>query len=470
MRTALAFFVAAGLVAGGALYYARNTAATPPLRTTKVSRGDLRATLAATGTLKPEEVVDIGAQVVGQIKTLGLDPSDPAKKKIIDFGSIVHEGTVLALIDDSAYKAQVDNAEATLQRAHADLAQAQAKFDQAEEEWRRAKSLLPTNAIAQSDFDSVTANYRAALAYVASQKACVRQNEVLLRLARTNLDNTIIRSPVHGVILDRRASVGQTVVAAFNAPSLFLIAKDLRRMQVWASVDESDIGQVRTGMPVQFTVDTCPGEVFRGRVSQVRLKATTTGDSVAYTVVIGTDNSDGKLLPYLTADLQFELGQRSGVLLVPNAALCWRPRLEQVPPELRDAGLPTVSDEESENDRPSVADLSAEPTSSRASGRSHAEHGSEGGGHFHAERGSEGPEHGYLWVEDGRFVRPIEVHTGQSDGAMTEVSGQQVKEGLEVVVGQRSAAAQSTADAAEDRGSRIVDLPHGGRRGHRSRY
>ena len=252
------------------------TADPPPFHTTKVSRGDLRATIAATGTLEPEEVVDIGAQVIGQIKTLGIDPSDPAKKKIVDFGSVVYEGTVLALIDDSAYKAQVDNAEATLQRAQADLAQAQAKFDQAEEEWRRAKSLLPTNAIAQSDFDSVTANYRAALAYVASQKACVRQNEVMLRLAKTNLDNTIIRSPVHGVILDRRASVGQTVVAAFNAPSLFLIAKDLRRMQVWAAVDESDIGQVRTGMPVQFTVDTYPGEVFRGRVSQIRLKATTT--------------------------------------------------------------------------------------------------------------------------------------------------------------------------------------------------
>ncbi len=461
MRTALAFFVAAGLVAGGALYFARHTAATPALRTTKVSRGDLRATFTASGTVKPEEVVNIGAKVIGQIKALGIDPADPAKKKIIDFGSIVQEGTVLATIDDSAYRAQVDNAEATLQRAQADLAQAQAKFDQAEEEWRRAKSLLPTNAIAQSDFDSVTANYRAALAYVASQKACVRQSEVMLRLARSNLDNTIIRSPVHGVILDRRASVGQTVVAAFNAPSLFLIAKDLRRMQVWAAVNESDIGQVRTGMPVQFTVDTYPGEVFHGRVSQIRLKATTTADAVAFTVVIVTDNADGKLLPYLTADLQFELGQRNGVLMVPNAALCWRPRLEQVPPELRDSGLPALSDEEGEKDRPSAAGLSEEAASSKAAGRSHAEPGSEGGGR---------EEHRYLWVEDGPFVRPVEVRTGASDGAMTEVSGQQVKEGMEVVVGQRIATAQSTADATEDRGNRFVNVPHGGRRGHRNRF
>ena len=275
---------------------------------------------------------------------------------------------------------------------------------------------------------------------MASQKACVRQNEVMLRLAKTNLENTIIRSPVHGVILDRRASVGQTVVAAFNAPSLFLIAKDLRRMQVWASVDESDIGQVRTGMPVQFSVDTYPGETFRGRVSQIRLKATTTADAVAYTVVVATDNSDGKLLPYLTANLQFEIGQRNGVLMVPNAALCWRPRLEQMPPELRDAGLPAVGDEESEKDR-AVADGAARRRPARPS------------------RPWGGRSGGICGSRTAEFVRPIEVRTGASDGSMTEISGQQVKEGMEVVVGQRSAAAESAADAAEDRGGRFVDVP-----------
>ncbi|MEN6452303.1 MAG: efflux RND transporter periplasmic adaptor subunit [Thermoguttaceae bacterium] len=447
MRTTLAFFLAVGLVVAGAWYHRRpspNVATPRPLRTTKISRGQLRATIAAVGTVKPEEVVDVGAQVVGQIKSLGIDPSDPTKKKNIDFGSVVYEGTVLALLDDSAYNAQVDNADATLQRAQADLVQAQAKLEQAEEEWRRAKSLLPTHAIAQSEFDLATANYRAASAQVASQKASVRQGEVMLRLAKANLENTIIRSPVHGVILDRRASVGQTVVAAFNAPNLFLIAKDLRRMQVWAPINESEIGRIRRGMLVQFTVDACPGETFRGQVDQIRLKATTTGAAASYTVVVLTDNSQGKLLPDLTANLQFEVGQLSNVLLVPNAALCWRPRPEQVSPDLRPSGSPTAADEGGENERVAASEAVEEKP---ATGRE---------------------DRHYLWIEAGDYVRPIAVRTGASDGTVTEVRGEQLKEGMDVVVGQ-TATRQNDSDVGDDHGARFVDIL-GGARGRRSRY
>lgn len=448
MRTALAFILAAGLVLSAAIYCGRTSTGELSLRTTKVSRGDLRATIAATGSVEPEEVVDVGAQVVGQIKTLGIDPTDPAKKKIIDFGSIVYEGTVLALLDDSAYKAQVDNAEATLQRAQADLVQAQAKLDQAEEDWQRAKTLLPTQAIAKSEFDLITANYRAAIAHVASQKASVRQADVLLRLAKTNLENTIIRSPVHGVILDRRASVGQTVVAAFNAPNLFLIAKDLKRMQVCASVSESEIGRIRTGMPVQFTVDTCPGETFRGQVAQIRLKATITGMGVAYTVVVVTDNSSGKLMPYLTANLQFELGQLSNVLMVPNAALCWRPRPEQVTPELRDVAAPMAADDGADKDR-AAAEVSDETNTAKTlAGKD---------------------EHRYVWVETGSYVRPVAVRTGASDGAMTEVHSDQLKEGMAVVVGQ-SSANDATTDPSDDHGASIANVIGAGRSGRRNRY
>ncbi|MCE5267938.1 MAG: efflux RND transporter periplasmic adaptor subunit [Planctomycetaceae bacterium] len=430
MRTGLSFFVAVAVVVGAALHYARPGIAPAPLRKTKISRGELLATINTAGTVQPEEVVDVGAQVVGQIKTLGIDPTDPAKKKSIDFGSIVNEGTVLALLDDSAYRAQVDNAEATLQRAQADLVQAQAKLDQAEEEWRRAKSLLPTQAIAKSEYDSVTANYRASLAQVASQKASVRQSEVMLRLAKTNLENTVIRSPVNGVILDRRASVGQTVVAAFNAPNLFLIAKDLRRMQVWASVSESEIGRIRKGMPVRFTVDNCPGEVFRGRVDQIRLKATTTGTAVTYTVVVVTDNSQRKLLPYLTANLQFEVGQTNNVLIVPNSALSWQPRPEQLPPELRETA---------------AEDAAAKPANGREERRC-------------------------LWVEAGKYVRPIPVRTGASNGAMTEVRGEQVKEGMEVVVGQTSSTTEVAAEPTDDPPGRLVNFVGGTHGIRRSRY
>ena len=169
------------------------------------------------------------------------------------------------------------------------------------------KSLLPTKAIADSDYDLVVANYKVAKASVASARAAVRQSEAQLRLARTNLGYTVIRSPVQGVVIARLVNVGQTVVASFNAPTLFLIARDLRRMQVLASVNESDIGRIRTNMPVRFKVNTYPGEVFRGTVSQIRLDAVTTGDVVTYTVVVSTDNSDERLLPSLTASLQFEV-------------------------------------------------------------------------------------------------------------------------------------------------------------------
>ena len=179
------------------------------------------------------------------------------------------------------------------------------------------RKLLPKQAIAETDYDTVMANYKAASANVAVGKATIRQDKAALRTAETNLGYTTIASPVRGVIIDRRVNIGQTVVASLNAPSLFLIAKDLRRMQVWASVNEADIGHIHVGMPVQFTVDAYPGQTFRGSVTQIRMNATMTQNVVTYTVVVTTDNSDGKLLPYLTANVQFEMERGRGV--------CWCP-------------------------------------------------------------------------------------------------------------------------------------------------
>ncbi len=429
MKTAVLSLIAtaaltAGLV-GLAMLRRERAPVAPPvsLHTAAVTRGDLVSTIDATGRVGPEETVDVGAQIGGRIKTLGIDPSDPQRKKTIDFGSTVNEGMVLATIDDTIYRDQVDDAEATLQRSQADLEQAQAKLDQASEEWQRAKSLLPTKAIADSDYDLVVANYKVAKASVASARAAVRQSEAQLRLARTNLGYTVIRSPVQGVVIARLVNVGQTVVASFNAPTLFLIARDLRRMQVLASVNESDIGRIRTNMPVRFKVDTYPGEVFRGTVSQIRLDAVTTGDVVTYTVVVSTDNSDERLLPSLTASLQFEVDQRAGVLLVPNAALRWRPRPEQVPPELRDAR--TVASAGDDGDEAAGQRLFGE---ARASGRT---------GKAKAGKSLRRCEnHCRLWVTCGEFVRPLDVELGPTDGFVTEVSGQNVKEGMSVVIGE----------------------------------
>jgi HlyD family secretion protein len=260
------------------------------------------------------------------------------------------------------------------------------------------------------------ANYKAAEANVEVGKATIKQNEALLALAKTNLEYTVIQSPVEGMIVDRRVNVGQTVVSSLNAPSLFLIAKDLTRIQVWASVNEADIGHIHVGMPVSFTVEAYPGETFRGKVSQIRLNATMTQNVVTYTVVIVTDNKDGRLLPYLTANLQFEVEQRSNVLLVPNMALRWKPRPQQIDPEARKTVLSAPAGKSG-----------GKPTSAAASASA---------GDKSAKPAKERDEPSRLWVPTEEFVRPVEVVVGPSDGTMTEVSGSDVREGMKVVIGE----------------------------------
>jgi len=386
-----------GGVGAGAAYYAwypgyHNA---PVFRTAAVERGDLLVTISATGTVEPEEVVDVGAQIMGRIVEFGRDPKDPSK--FVDYGSEVEEGTVLARIDPTPYEATLEQAEAALQRAKAELLQLEAKYEQAEKEWRRAETLRSKNAIAETDYDTIVANYKAAKANLEVGKANVRQQEAAVRVAKTNLGYTTIVSPVRGVILDRRVNIGQTVVASLNAPSLFLIAKDLRRMQVWASVNEADIGRIRLNMPVRFTVDAYPGQVFHGTVTQIRLNATMTQNIVTYTVIVTTDNSSGKLLPYLTANVQFEEAERKNVLLVPNAALRWNPKPSQIAPTVR-------------------AEAGTASPNSPAAGR------------------------GVLWVEaGGGFVQPVSVQVGLSDGVKTEVSGPSVQEGMLVIVGEETA-------------------------------
>lgn len=390
MRVLMGLVLMAGLAGGGWYYYTHRYAVqTPPqFRTAEVTRGDLEVMISATGTAEPEEVVNVGAQVAGKITQIP-----------VDYGSVVKEGTILATIDDAVYKAQVDQAAAGLERAQADLTQARAKLEQAQEEWRRAQSLLPQKAIAETDYILAQSNYKAADANVAICAAVIKQNQATLELATTNLNYTVIKSPVEGVIIEKRVNVGQTVVASLNAPSLFLIAKDLRRMEVWALVNEADIGRIRKGQPVRFTVDAYPKELFRGTVSQVRLNATMTQNVVTYTVVVATDNDDLRLLPYLTANLQFQVDKRVGVLRVPNSALRWRPRPGLMVPEA----------------------IPGDP----------ATRGKPGGSAEHA-----AGDHGRLWLADGSFVRPIEVQLGASDGTMTEVAAPELEDGMEVVIGE----------------------------------
>jgi HlyD family secretion protein len=450
MKLLISLFVVLGVAAGAVAYYTKYLAVEPSanFRPAVVKRGDLLSTISATGTVEPEEVVDVGAQVVGRIKNLGIDPGDPQQMKSIDYGSVVHDGTVLAEIDPAIYKAQVDQAQASLKRAKADLLQMKAKLEQAEREWSRAQILRPTKAIADTDYDLAKANYDAADANVAVGEAAIQQAQAALDLAKTSLDYTVIKSPVEGVIIARRVNVGQTVVSSLNAPSLFLIAKDLSKIQVWASVNEADIGRIRSqpGMPVRFTVDAYPGEVFRGKVAQIRLNATMTQNVVTYTVVVSTDNPDLKLLPYLTANLQFEVEEHRDVLMVANAALRWRPRPEQIAPEVRETAASAAAGKGGGPQGPS----SARSPGDKKPGRP----------------GKEREERGRLWVKDENFVRPIDVQIGLTDGSMTEVSGSQLQEAMEVVIGEIRK--ESRGDGGDTTNPFAPKMPFGRGRGSSS--
>ena len=391
----LLLVVAGGAAAGYYAWNARGSELRPTYRHAEIKRGDLVMNITATGTVEPEEVIDVGAQVAGRIEKLGQDPRRPGKT--IDYGSEVEQGTVLAQIDDAVYRAHVAQENANLQRAEADLLQLEAKLYQAQRDWKRAQLLKANRTISETDYDLARAGEQIAKSALAVGNATVTQAKSALHLAQVNLGYTTIRMPVKGVIIDRRVNVGQTVVASLNAPSMFLIAKDLSRMQVWASVNEADIGRIHKGQPVRFTVDAFPDETFVGEVGQIRLNATMTQNVVTYTVVVVTDNPDGKLLPYLTASLQFQLDRHQDVLLVPNTALRWQPR-----PEL-------IWSEGSADGEPDAAPALAEA----------------------------GGKHGTLWVQQGAFVRPLRVAIGLSDGLKTEISGEGVQAGMQVVIGEQ---------------------------------
>ena len=412
------------LGAGAAWYLKGRNGQVMAYRTAPVKRGDLLVSISATGTVEPEEVIDVGAQVAGQIMSFGKD----ADGRTVDYGSVVKEGTVLAKIDDSLYsadaaqaEAQVESGRAALQRAEADLGQLRAKLEQAERDWQRAQKLGPSEALAQASYDAYQSAFETAAANLAvgqaailQAKAGLAQAQALGRRAQRNLSYCTISSPVNGVIIDRRVNIGQTVVASLNAPSLFLIAKDLKRMQVWVAVNEADIGKIHPGQPVTFTVDAYPGETFRGEVGKVRLNASMTQNVVTYTVEIVTDNSNGRLLPYLTANVQFELHRRTNVWLVPNAALRWKPAPDQVAPASRAA----LSHSGEGRGKPQEGQP---PAAGEPAGRSD------------------------LWLPEGDRVRPLAVRVGLSDGTLTEVAGDHLTEGLDVVIGM-----QAQASAAPD--------------------
>jgi HlyD family secretion protein len=357
------------LVAGIAVWRARTTAVSPEQRykTQSAERGDITQSVAANGTLNPVILVNVGTQVSGTVKKLH-----------VDFNDRVQKGQVLLELDDTVLSSQAAQDEANLKNAKASL-------DLALANEKRNKSLFAQEYVSAQDLDTAVQGRKSA-------QSQVEQVQAQLRKDHANLDYSIIRSPVSGVVVDRQVDVGQTVAASFQTPTLFKIAQDLSRMQIDSSFAEADIGNIKVGQPVRFNVDAFPNRTFYGSVRQLRLNPTTTQSVVTYDVVVEVNNPDQVLLPGMTAYVNIVVAQSKDALLAPNAALRFKP-----------------------------VDLRSTSTGDQPKKKRDAATGT-------------------LYVLDGGKLKPVTVTLGITDNRVTEILGGELKAGDKIVVGENQAA------------------------------
>ncbi|MBI5912583.1 MAG: efflux RND transporter periplasmic adaptor subunit [Betaproteobacteria bacterium] len=345
MKKTLPWIIAAAVLAAaafGAYRYTSGKGDEPAYRFGKVERGPITAAVAATGTLNPVKSVLVGSQVSGQIKEL-----------FVDFNSVVKQDQVIARIDPESFELRVRQAMADLEATRAtvltqmasvgaqraEVSRSEVNLADVKRDYERKQLLVEKGFVSTADRDKALAAYngaqeqlktvRAQLAVAEAQAknaaAVVKQRESQLAQARVDLDRTIIRAPVDGVVIKRSVDAGQTVAASLQAPELFQIAQNLREMQVEASIDEADVGRTKVGQSATFTVDSFPGRTFSGKVMQVRKAALVVQNVVTYIVVISAANPDLQLLPGMTANVRITTDQRDNVLKLPNAALRFRP-------------------------------------------------------------------------------------------------------------------------------------------------
>lgn len=300
-------------------FYGRSKSAEPVVTTDGVSRGSIVTTIAATGTLEAVTTVQVGSQVSGAVQALHAD-----------FNSLVRKGQVLARLDPSLYDSAIEQAAANLTKAQADHERVQVTLTDAQAKLGRAKELAARQLIAANDVDTAELARATAEAQLRSSSASVTQARASLEQAKVNLAKTVIMSPIDGIVISRNVDVGQTVAASLSAPTLYLIAADLSQMQLSASIDESDLGQIADGQPVNFTVDAYPTETFGGIVKQVRLNPVVASNVVTYAAIISAPNPELKLKPGMTAHLTIEVARRDGVLRAPAAALRFKPTAEML--------------------------------------------------------------------------------------------------------------------------------------------
>ncbi|HEX6746422.1 MAG TPA: efflux RND transporter periplasmic adaptor subunit [Longimicrobium sp.] len=390
-------------------------------RTSAVTRGNLSSSVSATGSLSAVTTVQVGTQVSGQVSAI-----------YADFNDRVRRGQLLARIDPTLAEQAVADAQAGLERARAGVQQAQADYE-------RNRPLFDSKVITAEEFQG----YRYKLQVA---QADLKSAEVTMLRARRNLGYTEIYAPIDGIVVERNVDVGQTVAASFSAPQLFLIANDLSQMQILASVDESDIGDIHQGQPASFTVQSYPDRTFHGTVRQVRLQSKTTENVVNYTAVVEVANPDGKLLPGMTATVDFETGAAQNALLVPNAALRFTPSDE----ELKKAGIDPDSLQAARARRQGAN------ANARAGQANQGPFGGPGGGNagLRAAGGRGGrSSFGRIWVQDSTGkLSMVRVRTGLTDGKNTVVEGTGLKEGMKVIVGSNVASTAQTQQTSNPLG------------------
>jgi HlyD family secretion protein len=406
-------------VGGGATWWFgfRNEDAPHKYRFAKIERGDLRVVVTATGTVQPYLLVQVGTQVTGTIQNL-----------LVDFNSRVAKGDVVAQIDPAPFQAKVDQDKANLAKAQSDVTRVKAGVVQAEKELARSRELAKKELISASELDAAIATHDALSAQVKVAEASVAQAQAALESSLVNLRYTTITSPIDGIVISRNVDKGQTVAASLSAPTIYVIADDMQKVQVQASVAEADIGRIKEDMEVSFTVDAHRTKRFRGKVSQIRLSPTTVQNVVTYTVMIGAANPGGELLPGMTANVSFEIAQYHDILKIPNAALRFTPPAD---PAAATAAAPTPA--------PAAGAPSGRPRERRQ-------------------------QQSRVWIATPGGAVAMQVSADATDGTWTRMVTGDLKEGQEVIVGVQLESmdpAQTTNPFGGSRGG------EGGRRGMR---
>jgi HlyD family secretion protein len=426
MKTKRKWIIAAGIVvvAGLLMNFGLNRGTQAEHFTAKVERGQINDVVEATGTINSVITVQVGSQVSGTIAKLN-----------VDFNSRVHKGDVVALIDPALFRgallqasADLKNAKANLQAAQANLEKAKATMVQTKADYDRAVGLSRDGVMSQqqldlakSNYDAANASVGAAAANITQAEAQVSQKEAAVSVAQTNLDYTVIRSPIDGTVVARNVDVGQTVAASLQAPTIFTIAQDLRKMWVYAKTDESDVDNIQVGKEVTFKVDALPKQTFRGVVSQVRMNPTTVQSVVTYDTIIEFANPELKLFPGMTAYVTIPVATARNVLKLPNTALRYKPPMttEEILALYKHYGI------EGDGER-QVGDDSAPAGAAPA-----------GGGAQNLPRAPKA-ESAVVWkLHPDKTMEPVKISLGITDHAFTEIDAVQkgeLKPGDDVII------------------------------------